>query len=83
MDETGIRNEPAEKIVEGLITLYSVHERLAWRGSVGERRKLALICLFESNAFRVGAIEIALHLRIIDPAIKISQIPLRQRAQTA
>jgi hypothetical protein len=68
MDETGIRNQPAEKIVEGLIALYSVRERRARRGSVGEPRKLALICLFESNAFRIGAIEIALHLRIIDPA---------------
>jgi len=82
MDEAGIRNEPTEKIVERFVTLYSLGERGARRSSVGEPGKLALICLFESNAFRVGPIEITLHLRIIDAGIEVGQIPFRQRAET-
>ena len=83
MHETGKRNEPAEKIVERLVALYGFHQPRARRGFIGERRKLALVCLFEGNAFRVGAIEVALHLRVVDPTVEIGEIPFRQRAKTA
>src|SRR3954468_22300753 len=42
MHETGIRNEPAEKIVKRLVTLDRLDERRTRSSSVGERRKLAL-----------------------------------------
>ena len=82
MHETGKRNEPAEQIVERLVALYGFHQARARRRFIGERRKLALVCLFEGNAFRIGAIEVALHLRVVDPAVEIGQIPFRQDAKT-
>src|SRR4029078_8823403 len=82
MYETGIRNEPAEKIVERLVTLDCRDERRARCSSVGKRRELALVCLFARDAFRIGAIEIALHLRVVDSAIEVGQVPFRQGAKT-
>src|SRR6478752_2863971 len=82
MHETGKRNEPSEKIVERLVALYSFHQPRTRRGFIGERRKLALVRLFEGNAFRIGAIEVALHLRVVHPAIEVGEIPFRQRPKT-
>ena len=65
-----------------LVALYSFHQPRTRRGFIGERRKLALVRLFEGNAFRIGAIEVALHLRVVDPAIEIGEIPFRQDAKT-
>jgi hypothetical protein len=47
---------------------------------LGERRELALVGLLERQAFSGGAIEVALHLRIIDPGIEVGEVPFRQHA---
>ena len=83
MEEPGIRREPPDKIFEGLIALHCLGERGAGVGSFGERGELALVGLLEGEAFGSAPLEIALHLRIIEPGIEIGEIPLRQHAEAA
>src|SRR6266540_1703776 len=77
VEESRIGREPSEEIVERLIALHR-----AGRGPLGKRRELTFVGLLECEAFGSTAIEIALHLRIIEPGIEVREIPFRQRAET-
>ena len=81
VDETGIGREPAKQIVERLVALHRLGQRRPGAGPVGERSELTLVGLLEGETFRVGAIEVALHLRVVDPGVEIGEIPFRQRAE--
>jgi hypothetical protein len=81
VEEPAIGHKPPEKIIERLIALHRLGERRAGVGSFGERCELALVGLLEGQAFGGAVIEIALHLRIIEPGIEIGEIPFRQRAE--
>src|SRR5919197_3224684 len=82
VEESRIGRETPEEIVKGLVALHRRGQRRAGRGVVGERRQLAFVGLLECEAFGSTAIEIALDLRIIEPGVKIREIPFRQRAET-
>src|ERR671930_2027180 len=82
VEEARIGRETPEEIVKGLVALHRLGQRRAGRGVVGERRQLAFVGLLECEAFGSTAIEIALDLRIIEPGVKIREIPFRQRAET-
>src|SRR5262249_14379351 len=83
VQEPGIGREPPEKIIERLIALHRLGERGAGVGSFGERRELALVGLLEGEAFGSATLEIALHLRIIEPGIEIGESPFRQHTEAA
>ena len=82
VEESRIGREPPEEIVERLIALHRLGQRRAGRGPPSERRQLAFVGLLEREAFGSTAIEIALHLRIIERGIEVREIPFRQRAKT-
>src|SRR6266511_4859562 len=82
VEESRIGREPSEEIVERLIALHRLGQRRAGRGPLGKRRELTFVGLLECEAFGSTAIEIALHLRIIEPGIEVREIPFRQRAET-
>src|SRR6266849_1540750 len=71
VDEPGIGDEPPKEIVERLVALYGVRECATSLRSIRELRKLPLVVLLESRAFGIGAIEIALHLRIVQAKVEI------------
>ena len=81
MHEARKRGEPAEQIVELLIA----HDRLRKRdraiGLIEKRGELALEVILERLAVLVGAVEIALHLRVVDAGIKIAEVPFGQIAK--
>src|SRR5262249_19274186 len=58
-----------------------LRKRLAGICPPGDRRQPALIVLFECPAVFIGAIEVALHLGIVDSGIEIAEVPLGQRAE--
>ena len=82
VDQAGIGREPAEQVVELLETLHRARKLLAGIRAIRERGELALEILLEGDAVAVGAVEIALHRRVIDPGIERGEIPLGQFAQT-
>ena len=71
MDEPGIGDEPPEEIVQRFISLDGIGERLSGWRCLRERGEFSLVVLFEGDAFGIGALEIALHLRIIQAEIKV------------
>jgi len=76
IDKARERNEPAEQVVEGFVALH----RLGEPGAC-ERGELALVSLLERDAFGVGAVEVALHLRRIDRGVEVGEIPFGQRTE--
>ncbi len=70
------------QIVELLVALHRLGERGPGIGPLRERGELALVGFLEGDAVGIGAIEIALDLRIVDPGVEIGEIPFRQRTQT-
>jgi len=82
VEKPGIGRDAAEQIIQRLVALHRVGERRAGLGTLGERRELALVLPLESEAFGSAALEIAFHLRIIEPGVEIGEIPFRQRAET-
>ena len=83
VDQPGIRDQPPEQIVERLVALYRAGERAPGFRSVRKRRKLAFVVLLEGGTFRIGAVEIPRHLRIVHSEIKIGQVPFRQDAESS
>ena len=81
VEEPGIRHESAEKIIERLVARDRIGEHRPGIGLLRERRELTLVGVLEGEAFGSAAFEIAVDLRIIEPGVKISQIPFRQRAE--
>ncbi len=81
MHEACKRGEPAQQIVELLIA----HDRLRKRnpavGLIKQRRQLAFEVVLERLAILVGAVEIAFHLRVVNPGIKVVEIPFGQIAE--
>ena len=81
MDQARIGNDPADEIIERLITLDRSQERGPSLRTIGERRELALVGFLERQAFGVGAIEIAGNARIVEPGIEVGQVPFRQAGE--
>src|SRR5262245_44619011 len=81
VEESRIGHEPPEEVVERLVALHRLGQRRAGGGPFGERRELAFVGLLECEAFGSTTIEIALDLRIIEPGVKIREIPFRQRVE--
>ena len=77
-NKSGIRAETPGEVVDGLITAHRVGERGAGVGRFRHVGKLAFIGIFESDAFGVGAVEIALDRGIVETGIEVGQIPFWQ-----
>ena len=82
MDQAGKGDQPAEQVVEFLVAFDRRGKQAAAIGRFGKRGELSLIGLLEGETFGIGAIEIALDLRIVDPGIEIGQIPYGNRPST-
>ena len=65
MDEAGKGSEAADEIVELLVALHRLGERGSRVRPLRKRGELALVGVFERDAFGIGSIEIALHMRIV------------------
>src|SRR5262249_10222683 len=83
VDEAGEGNQASQEIVELLVAGHRMRKRLAGIGGLGKRREPAFEILLEGPAILIGAIEIALHLRIVDAGIEGVEVPFGQRAETA
>ena len=77
MDQPGERNEPAQQVVERLIGFHPFGERRAGIRPVHEFGELTFVARLERDAVGISAIEVAPHLRIVDPGIQVGQVPLR------
>ncbi len=81
MHQAGIGAEPAHQIVDRLV---ASHRRGELRAAIRRSRhlgELALVGFLEGDAVGIGTIEIALDGRIVEPGIKIVEIPLGQAAE--
>jgi hypothetical protein len=76
-----IGDDPADEIVERLITLDRGEQRRAGLHTVGEACELALVGFLERQALGVGTIEIARDARIVEPRIEVGEIPFRQAGE--
>src|SRR5437588_12682560 len=82
MNEPGKGTVPAHQVVNRFIAPDCRRERRTAVGRGRQGRELALIGVLESGAFGVGVVEVALDRRIVEAAIKVVEIPLRQLAKT-
>ena len=78
VQQSGIRAETPGEVVDGLIMAHGVSERGAGVGRFRHLGKLAFIGIFESDAFGVRAVEIALDRGIVQAGIEVGQIPFWQ-----
>src|SRR5665647_2821392 len=81
IDQRGIGDEPAELVLDRLVALDRLGQRLARIGARGHRRQAALEGLLEGRTFVVGPVEVQLELRRIETGIKVLEVPFRQIAE--
>ncbi len=81
IDQRGIGDQPAERVVEGLVALDRRGQRLAGALPGGKPRQPALEVGLERHALVGGVLQIPFELGAIETGIKVVEVPLRQRAQ--
>ena len=83
MHEAGIGAQPPHEIVDRLVAPHRRGKRRSGPRPTRHLGKLALIGFLKGDTLGVGAVEIALDRRIVEPGIKIAEIPFRQSAKPA
>ena len=69
------------QVVEGLVALHRLGQRLAGVAGLGHVGEAALVARLEGGAVGVHAVEVAADLGGVDGRIKIGEIPFRQRTE--
>ena len=82
MHEARERTDPSKQIVERLVALHRLGERRSGVGPIRNGAELALVVTLERKALGIAAIEVALHIRIVDPGVEVGEIPFRQLVDT-
>src|SRR5665647_3484663 len=81
IDQRGIGDQPAEPVLQRLVTLDHLDQRASGALARGKPRQPALEILLEGQAFGVSQRQVALEFGAVEPGIEVVEVPFRQGAE--